>query len=162
MVYDFGTIFASFEDEWDWKDFCYHVAKDHTYRTVSAQFLNKLDAFQAWRNQMEDAEKAEKKSEVLPFRQPELATITGGKDGEGNWLLGLEEGCVFVCRNKKEESPVGEQWHVSIKWKKSVVLYSNFPQRHEIYVLVIADKFSRQNELVEILQERRQEEVPNE
>jgi hypothetical protein len=165
MLYDFGEIFANKEDFLDWKDFCYHVAKDHTYREVSSKFLDKLDAFQAWRNQMKDEAPAEekideidpRKANVIPF-EPKLALLTGGRGtGDGTWLMSLEEGAVFVSKQKKDISPLAEQWHVSIKWKKSVVLYSNFPHKGEVYILVDAKSFSEQNELIEILQERKQE-----
>jgi len=94
-------------------------------------------------------------AEILPFEKPKprLDILIGGKDGDGNnnWLSDLPEGTVFVSRMRKESSPICEQWHVSIKWERSTVLYSNFPHRGEVYILVSNQMFSEQNERIEIL-----------
>jgi hypothetical protein len=100
-------------------------------------------------------------AEILPFEKPKakLDILIGGKDGDGsdNWLSDLDEGCVFVSRMRKESNPLAEQWHVSIKWRKSTVLYSNFPHRGDVYILVVNQMFAEQNELIEILKTGKEE-----
>lgn len=100
----------------------------------------------------------EKEADILPFHPPKLDLITGGRDGgSDNWLLSLEEGAIFHSRNKKEPSPLLEQWHVQIKWGIGVVLHSNFPQPQEVTILVDSRVWSRQNEKVEVILKRKQE-----
>lgn len=120
--------------------------------------LRALEIYHQRDKKMTIEEVEEKKGEVLPFQQPKLAIVTGGKDGDGNdWFSNLEEGAVFISRLRQEKSPIAEQWHISIKWEKSTVLYSNFPHRGEVHILVSNRMFAEQNELIEILQERKEE-----
>jgi len=106
---------------------------------------------------IEGDNKDEKKGEILPFNQPKLSILTGGKDGSSNWLSDMEEGSVFISRMRKEGTPICEQWHLSIKWEKSAVLLSNFPHRGDVTVLVNMQMFAEQNELIEILREGKEE-----
>lgn len=160
MRYVFHEIFASKEDEIDWKDYCYHVARDHTYRTVSNKLLNKIDAFMAWRGPRmttEEIIEEEIGPKLVTPKSNVVSIITGGRDGEGNWLAGLKKGAVFLSTPKSDGGCDLEQWHIKVKWEKSAILYSNFPQQRECFRAVEMLGFSRLNNLVELIREEEQE-----
>lgn len=92
-------------------------------------------------------------SNVLPFERPVLSH--GGDGGGANWLTTLPEGAVFLSRKRAEQSDRLEQWHVTVKWKKGAILYTN--THTESYRTVDMERFSRQNELVEVLREGKME-----
>jgi hypothetical protein len=104
-------------------------------------------------------EEREKKNNVIPFARPAMnIAFSDGGGSSGNWLINLDEGCVFHSKPRRPESQEVsdcEQWHIAIKWKKSVLLYTNLP-RGEGYRIVHADVFSKANELVEIIRQKRQ------
>jgi hypothetical protein len=86
-----------------------------------------------------------------------LRIVPGGKDGSGNWLIGLKEGTVFLTRpvktdNKNILSFELLQFHIKMKWKRAVWLHRNFPHANED-IFVDSIIFSQQFELIEIQQD---------
>ena len=95
-----------------------------------------------------------KEAEVIPMPQPHLSIITGGRDNTGNWLIGLKEGSVFLCRHKKDDKEfILVQFHIKKKWNMAVWLHSNFPIHQSGDYFVHSLKFSQQHELVELQQD---------
>lgn len=82
-----------------------------------------------------------------------LRIVPGGRDGDGNWLIGLNEGCVFLTRALKESKHLLSfellQFHIKMKWKRAVWLHRNFPHANED-IFVDSITFSRMFELIEI------------
>lgn len=92
------------------------------------------------------------KKEKLQEREPLLRIVPGGRDGDGNWLIKLNEGCVFLTR------PLGDgkvktfellQFHLVQKWRRACYLQRNFPRVNED-IFVDSLIFSNLFELVEI------------
>lgn len=98
-----------------------------------------------------------RKSKLKVIPSPVVSIMSGGKDGEGNWLAGLKKGAVFHSVPKSDGGCDVEQWHIKSKWEKTTVLYSNFPQQRECFRLVDNLSFSRLNNLVELIREEEQE-----
>lgn len=98
----------------------------------------------------------EDKDNVVPM--PQLSVISGGRDNTGNWLMGLQESSVFLCRHKKKQPGLDEdfilvQFHIKKKWNMAVWLHSNFPMHQSGDYIVHSLRFSQQHELVELLQD---------
>lgn len=150
--------FKSVEEKIDWKDFRLSVCRTHTWVSPYESLFVAIGSFGAWRNQMTMGEEAEevKAGEILPF-QPKLNIITGGRGGGDDWLANLKEGAIFVSKRNDDKSPLAEQWHVQIKWGKSTILHSNYPQPQEVTILVVNQEFSQMNKLVEIILAEKQE-----
>lgn len=99
---------------------------------------------------MDHEMKPEKKTED---NVTQLHTITGGKDGGGNWLASLPKGSVFLCKEKAKEKEgcLLTQFHILSKFTKAALLMSNYPGP-DFRVFVEMNSFSQQNTLVEVMQ----------
>ena len=90
-----------------------------------------------------------KKSKELKA-EPVLRIVPGGRDGDGNWLIGLNEGCVFLTRELgSDKTFLLLQFHIMKKWKRAVWLHRNFPHANED-IFVDSLVFSNTFELIEI------------
>ena len=105
------------------------------------------------KEEVEELRTPEKEGNVIPFERP--VTSTGGGGSSGNWLMDLQEGAVFLCRKRVDKTPEVEQWHLQVKWKRCAILYTNMP-RGEGYRMVDGMRFSAENELVEVLRNKRE------
>lgn len=131
----------------DWKDFCYSVLKDHTHQSIEFK-LEHRDAYKAWKGTgMTEVKKKDEKHEVVPL----FETITGGRGGDKNWLAKLPIKTVFLCKGEKQGC-ILTQFHILSKYKKSALLMSNYPGP-DFRVFVEMASFSTENELVEIMQD---------
>lgn len=85
-------------------------------------------------------------------KSPKLRLLTGGKDGPppkgANWLMELEEGCIFGCKRKGDMEFVAYQFKIDWKGERMVLLSSEIPQRLELPVDSMG--FSLNHELIEI------------
>ena len=63
-------------------------------------------------------DKEDKEADIIPM--PQLSIISGGRDSTGNWLMGLAEGSVFLCRHKKDDKEfILVQFHIKKKWNST-------------------------------------------
>ena len=175
--------FKDLEERVDWKDFRYTVMRTHTWVKRDEHLFGLMDAFTAWRHgdseqalidlhryhhgflgkrmrelemeyQNKEKEKKDENSNVLPFERP--VPSRGGTGGGDDWLQTLPEGAVFLSRKRNDQSDKLDQWHITVKWKKGAILYTN-SDRSEAYKTIDIGRFSRQNELVEVLRKGKME-----
>lgn len=144
----------------DWKDFRYSVMKTHSWISRNETLFKLIPAFRAWRREsmsVEEVNMIEKENNentnVLPFERP--VPSHGGDGGGADWLSELPEGAVFLSRKKSDQTDMLEQWHLTVKWKKGAILYTNTGP--DVYKTIDMARFSRQNELVEVLRKQRPE-----
>lgn len=120
-----------------------------TYKIWNRQNGKLLYTIIARKQRMKEPETDKKEPKL------KLQVYSGGKDGEGDWLMGLPKGSVFTCLPTKDPSDyMLAQFHVMNKWgRSSVYLMSNFPMHQQGEFLVHSTKFSQLHTLVDILQE---------
>lgn len=82
-----------------------------------------------------------------------LSVVTGGKDGNGDWLSGLKENTAFTVRDKTQPKQSGRKYWIKIgSTKKNIVLMDNMnePSYMQLFEPV---SFCEQYDLDEILTE---------
>ncbi len=76
----------------------------------------------------------------------------GTEPPKTNWLAGLKQGCVFVCRMVNSTEIALPQYHVVRQFKKCTCLYTNLNEERN--AIVHTETFSKNFELIEILREQ--------
>lgn len=97
----------------------------------------------------------EEKSNILPFLRP--ATGGGFNGGGGNiisdiWLENMDEGTVFVAKEKNTSGFLLPCFILSRKFTKAYVLMQDTGQGGHVHLWVDPRRFCNRYELVEILQ----------
>lgn len=89
-------------------------------------------------------------NKVVPF----LSAVPGGKDPTRNWLKeDIAEGETFVSRRRPMQGQrqlILDEWTLVNNRTKTFLLLTNLNQ--EAYVRVVSEEFSRDMELVEVLE----------
>lgn len=101
----------------------------------------------------EAEETIEQKANVIP-----LQLLTGGKEPTDNWLTKIKEGSLFVCKRKTQRGEVQlflDEWCLVNNRTKTYLLSTNLNQ--EAFVRVNPLEFSRYNDLVEVIEEGKEE-----
>ena len=97
------------------------------------------------REQEEDKEE----NKVTPFR-----LIQGGKEPPSeNWLMGLTKDTVFLAREKHSKGIDFNMYCVTFKFKVGVLLTWTLVDDKQVHVYVDSLRFSRNFDLVEIIEE---------
>ena len=100
--------------------------------------------------------KPDKEEDVEPTAPPLLYPITGGKPPQGfNWLSGLTEGTIFLCRpyhhTGKPRPPFMEEYHIIRQYQHATKLLTNLNQ--DTIMIVDPMGFCAIMELVEVIME---------
>lgn len=103
----------------------------------------------------------ENKENVLPFEKPKLILSTGGATTDENWLANIEEGTVFLAKEKSMANRRMQPGEYSIALELYMLqdmrdgevaeLVIKTPDQHQLSVWVSTLEFSRKKELVKIL-----------
>lgn len=82
-----------------------------------------------------------------------LSVVTGGKDGNGDWLSGLKVNTAFLVRDKLNlKKPIREYWIKLGNTKHTVILMNNMNEPSIMYPFEPVS-FCEQYDLIEILTE---------
>lgn len=99
--------------------------------------------------------KSAKTADILAFERPK----TGGKEPPNNkeWLRDLNEGAVFVCKEKARMNPVCEEYHLIGIKDNAALLFMNIVQP-AFHTWVEVDDFCNRYRLVTVVNEGRKNE----